>query len=148
MKTKSKQNEALNKNDVNYSVLKLSHIYPYLVYNLEFQYLFEKKKGICNGFRKMYHTEELLIDNNANNPEWIDLLLLKPILRPISDLPKLFDKMTEEEQNITMHCEHVIKDNFVVWQEPLFIIEILLKYHLDIYDLIGKNKAISIHDVK
>ena len=155
MKTENNENEALNKTDVNHSVLKLESIYPYLAYNLEFQYLFvtktkniEKRKGVCNGFRKMYHTEELLIDNNANNPEWIDLLLLKPILRPLKELPKLFDKMTEEEQNITMHCEHVIKDNFIVWQEPLFIIEILLKYHLDIYGLIDKKQAISIHNVK
>lgn len=134
--------------------LKLKTIFPYLQYNLEFQYLFvtktskiEKRKGVCNGYRKMFHTEELLIDNNANNPDWIDLLLLKPILVPLNELPDLFEKMTEEEQNIIMYCEHMIKKDFIVWQEPLFIIEILLKYHVDIYGLIEKGLAINLNEL-
>lgn len=120
----------------------------YFPYSIYFQYEFktrtnniELRQGECLGHRKQFNYIELLINNKAENPQWIDIRKLKPVLNNIKSIKKVWKKMSEDDKLIIMHTDNMNLKN--IWQEPFFIIEILLKYHIDVYDLFGKGIAIK-----
>ncbi len=115
--------------------LKCKHLAPYLIYDLKLQrvnYKHEKFKTLT--------AYDLCPDGEIDN--------IKPILHPLSDIAKVFEVMEEDDKKVIMNCEHILKKDFVFWQEPYFIVQILFKYHFDVFGLIENGLAIDINSIK
>lgn len=157
----------------------LHNISKYLPYNLQFALISDKREDF--EYELFYEDEkkwvvgaiwELIGINYASDLNitlgegCLDGMLLRngntycnfkydvlPVLIPLTDLTKVWHKMTEEDQRVIMYCEKIVYkiselDQWsvvqdTVWQEPYFVFEILLKYHLDVYGLILKGLAID-----
>lgn len=142
--------------------LELNHLAPYLPYELKGQ-VFEYKIDYTN---KRY--EELTgIENwQEKNSRWdlttksnsrITICSFKPILRPISDLnleiefkDKKFypiDELAEIDEVVVLQYSFEFFETSMKYL-PHWIVEQLLEWHFDVFKLIEKGLAISIHDVE
>ena len=134
--------------------LELKHLAPYLPYGLKCKWNQSKPfelKGLQHG------------SDSVNNEMWIwkdktyfigYLYECKPILRPLSDLKtiekeiKSVDSYWYVDDYLTEKCTvdkiyplHVIE--FI----PYAIMQVLLKYHFDVFGLIEKGLAIDINTI-
>ena len=128
--------------------LELKHLAPYLPYGLEVKHTIINKHSKIIGIE---FTHELRIRLSNGLYAYYDKILL-PILRPFSDLKY---KSTSE-----LKSKYNINDDIIFWIQELTEknIEIkyltvetynfLLQHHFDIFGLIDKGLAISIHDVE
>jgi hypothetical protein len=136
------------------SKLELKYLTPYLPYKLKCEILNYKcdyvgeKYGVINGF--YYLGGEVHYTFKDRSTAGKTRKLIKPILRPISDL-------TEKQFN-EFSLSDMITHGFhnVFWQEENFSVnhlmyhdlEILLKNHFDVFGLIEKGLAIDINKIK
>ena len=122
--------------------LELKHLAPYLPYGLSFYY--ESLDG------KKQHSWIL-------TSEKLDFALLcqnKPILRPISDL---LNEITVNNETFIPHLalggRPNLKDyDFVYFEKNIEnlsfgLVQQLIEWHIDVFGLIDKGLAISIHEV-
>jgi len=149
----TKQAEQLNETAVNHSVLTLEHLTPYLPYRVK--------------ITKEYWGKVFTLDNDGTtlNCVGIDYVLnckAKPILKPIIDLEKLvyneFEKFNNNEKHdnrvIDLFCEEKtgFSDELTELENfndfPYETVVYMFEYHYDVFGLIEKGLAISIHDVK
>lgn len=129
--------------------LKLEHVAPYLPYGLKIQYL-ENEIVELVGFNRntIYHTTGFFVELPCN---------LKPILRPLSDLTKMFngdscyisymwysiistDSDCFDKDEFFETCELGMINNL-----PYIVIPFLLEHHFDVFGLIDKGLAIDIN---
>lgn len=132
--------------------LTLEHLAPYLPYGIKYQYEVFGTKHISNPL------------DIADRDTWQtlkDLNRIKLILRPMSDVktiietedgPKHFASLLDLSQDEDGDwCERVYADQC---ESPSVMSVItsfnwwLFQYHFDVFGLIEKGLAISIHDVK
>lgn len=130
--------------------LELKHLAPYLPYDLSFYY--ESLDG------KKQHSWIL-------TSEKLDFALLcqnKPILRPISDLLQKLDFFEiGDDNNYSIEFDNgnikliknlkSIADNkcyFDIQFLPYVVVQQLIEWHFDVFGLIDKGLAVSIHDVE
>ena len=155
------ENEALNKTDVMHSVLLPEHLAPYLPYKLRCL-IKDEKIAVIDTLQAIYNNAvrcECTFFNIVESQKGFDVV--KPILRPLSDIhcDMLFEGKTiipSEEISklrwVDFYKGHYLQNKngykFDVICLPYFVINKLIKYHFDINDLIGKNLAISVHDVE
>lgn len=116
--------------------LELKHLAPYLPYRLMVQY----KPHFSDDFK----IKELCTTSVAFSLHKQD----KPILRPLSDLTKEIEVNGEkfvpiEEFEKAGYIFPLNEDNF--HNLPFGIVNILLKWHFDIYGLIENDLAIDIN---
>ena len=125
-----------NKNDMK-TKLELKHLAPYLPYNLQ-----------CVGYG-------MKIRLNAHMLQKVDSLIVKPILKPLSDLinddlRKSMD-MVGHSSHIdwtTNERESIIKGRgHQAWMKdiPFAIIQYLFENHFDVFGLIPEGLAIDIN---
>ena len=120
------------------SKLESKHVLPYVLYGAKML----TEKNLLDRKDRIWTLQPSNFPNN-----WKTEFKSKLILRPLSDITKVFETMEEDDKKVIMHCDYLLKEDFVFWQEPYFIIQILFKYHFDVFGLIEKGLAISIHDV-
>lgn len=160
-KSDTNQAKQLNETAVNHSVLTLEHLAPYLPYGLRLV----ARNVFSDNPRRIF--SELSATNIMSLVE--NDTLYKPILKPISDLEKIiFDEF--EKYNIVFSNRHSsivykqeIIDLFSIentgFEETLTEFETLdgfpyecVKYmfenYYDVFGLIQKGLAVSIHDVE
>jgi hypothetical protein len=116
--------------------LEIKHLAPYLPYSVRIT---------KDDWGKVFKLDN---DGTTLNCVGIDYVLnveAKPILRPLSDIAKVFEAMEEDDKKVIMHCDYLLKEDFIFLQEPYFISQILFKYHFDIFGLIDQNLAIDIN---
>ena len=146
--------------------LESKHLAPYLIYKIKLRYIDcitnRNRTAFLTGIttegiettysRKIKGCSGDFICFTGNNN--ISLLKLKPILRPLSDLKtiekeiKLVDSYWYVDDYLTEKCTvdkiyplHVIE--FI----PYAIMQVLLKYHFDVFGLIEKGLAIDINTI-
>lgn len=101
-------------------------------------------------------------DGTTLNCVGIDYVLnckAKPILRPIDDLSDFVENLygTLENQDITDFMDDDFLNEHQIYSivdlegtnpkyMPFGTLEVLLKYHFDVFDLISQGLALSIHD--
>ena len=137
----------------------------------------KSKPLLCSGFLAPYLPFELQvksIDIFENDPTFtmtikeggrrnatIDWILrehenFKPILKPLGDLTK--DEKTCDEINEFLEPNGLEINNFLLlknslnavaisWEEMQNVLNILYREHYDVFGLINKSLAVSIHDV-
>ena len=119
--------------------LTIKHIAPYLPYGLkavnEIRNFTVEIKGL--------QTDNDVIHSLGKSP----IKFIKPILRPLSDIAKVFKTMEYDDKKVIMHCNCLLKEDFVFWHQD-FIIQIFFKYHFDVFRLIEKGLAIDINTLK
>ena len=134
--------------------LELKHLAPYLPYDLKVMDLYDNKERFFVGY-SINHTEQVKISVYKNLLSTGRLSSeVKPILRPLSDLKtiekeiKLVDSYWYVDDYLTEKCTvdkiyplHVIE--FI----PYAIMQVLLKYHFDVFGLIEKGLAIDINTI-
>lgn len=131
--------------------LEIKHLAPYLPYNLKMQ--------ITHAFG-FIETRTLSLDCGHD----FNLLLskngVKPILLPMSGFPLYFEYLfdTTDDQNIKdfldedfLYDKGIYSWEELVFAEPNYIpygtLQVLLKYHFDVFELIPAGLAVSIHDI-
>ena len=133
--------------------LTIEHLAPYLPFGLKFCNV--NLLNTCKKNNQTYNPPTLKIlssqdkfwlgkeqDSRSLNDD-----IHKPILRPLSDLKTLDDNVYN---NFTKYFKsRYDMDNWsYMWDVPYSDIERLFKLHFDIFRLIEKGLAISIHDIK
>lgn len=137
--------------------LELKHLAPYLPYGLKM--IFEGKGGRIlevTGLRTAgisEKTSNLLFFNSIS--ETLSCGYFKPILRPISDLDK---EITIDNNTFVPHLLLGGRPNLTDYDLKYFenniinlsydLVHKLIEWHFDVFGLIDKNLAISIHDVE
>jgi hypothetical protein len=134
-------------------VLTTVFLAPYFPYNLKGNYLLsdvvpETKYELRN---------KLLTTDNFD----FFLKYAKPILRPMQEVEQYFENLygSLEHQDVTDYFDADFlesHDNIEIEeiqllepeQLPYGTLKVLLKHHFDVFDLISKGLAISIHDVE
>ncbi len=130
--------------------LELKHLAPYLPYGL--------KIFVCENECEMTIEDEMdseticlrdVIENNH-----------KPMLRPLSDLDKEIkagnqkicpiDYLEEKYYTLDLHkqCELIMDDSRWINQCEYLLIQYLLEWHFDIYDLLEDDLAVKIEEIK
>lgn len=143
--TNKDQAEQLNETAVNHSVLTLEHLAPYLPYNLKSYDI--ASKGIftiCLDIAKYYIDRNLISTDKT----------FRLILRPMEDIRKelIFDdkKIIPIDflgfENTDWSYTLLFEDNLEGL--PYDMIIKLIEMHFDVFGLIKKGLAISIHDVE
>lgn len=137
--------------------LELKHLSPYLPYKLYFLMQDGVTKLIMIGIKD---NKVIVFDGFSS---FIEMSESKPILRPISDLEKIIeiefsklDDFKSSEYNseiIELFCFENISfevelSTYDLSKLPYKCIEFMFKNHYDIFGLIEKGLAISIHDTK
>lgn len=141
--------------------LKLSHITPYAAYKLKVIY-----EGIECGLEGFdLHLKNTVIVERIN----VNLKEIKPILRPISDLDKEIEingkkfipinkledefpdsikyKNTDKWRYIKLMCDDGT-ECYNLLAIPLEAIQLLTKWHFDVFNLINNELAIDINTLK
>lgn len=120
------------------SKLELKHLAPYLPYELQIGWLSEKEEGVFNtdSVVKMEMTADNIIyfSNNNNNT--------KPLFMPLSAFNNS-EADTEIFNRAGAYTSVILNDISIL---PYFEVEILFKYHFDVFGLIEKGLAISMID--
>lgn len=145
--------------------LEIKHLAPYLPYGLRVDYAgdYATLKGVdSNG--------TLCIDDDNEGCNFVNIKYIKPILRPLSDLNNIIyvdsKKILPYEElykirknveiykplNITHNIEILIDTENYSQEIDLFdgylIIQKLLEWHFDIYNLMENNLTIDINTLK
>jgi hypothetical protein len=142
----------LPQNAVNHSVLTLEHLAPYLPYGLKM--IFEGKKGRIvevTGLRVAginEKTSKLIYFSSIS--ETLSIRYFKPILRPLSDFydinaPAFIDTNFDISTQLVLvdlcsKKQHYSGVRYSDMQE-------FLREHIDFFNLIEQDLAVSIHDV-
>ena len=135
-------------------VLTTVFLAPYLSYGLKV--IFEGKGGRIlevTGIRKIKTNDIYFSTEN----ETLCIDTFKPILKPLGDLTK--DEKTCDEINEFLEPNGLEINNFLLlknslnavaisWEEMQNVLNILYREHYDVFGLINKRLAISIHDVE
>ena len=109
--------------------LELKHLAPYLPYRISVKWF----RPDDNSF----HTSDLTISDY----NFLTSKMMKPILRPLSDLTK--DEFKELGLNMDWHClDDWIKEQYLMTVKEY---SYLLKKHFDVFGLIEKGLAIDIN---
>lgn len=130
--------------------LTIEHLAPYLPYELEVEY-FDAEKGskpICR-IEMLHLPDECTIIDSLY--EWdINISEIKPLLIPLSELNKQwYDKIKEEyvigltDDDFSKLWKMFTVIMFNKTNAPYFFIQILLKYHFDVFGLIDAGLAIN-----
>ncbi|WKW45463.1 hypothetical protein P3875_06640 [Myroides sp. JBRI-B21084] len=134
-------------------VLTTVFLAPYLPYGLKGNYL------LSDVVPETKHElrDKLLTTDNFD----FFLKYAKPILRPIQEVEQYFERLygSLEHQDVTDYFDADFlesHDNIEIEeiqlleaeQLPYGTLKVLLKHHFDVFDLISKGLAISIHDVE
>lgn len=129
--------------------LELKHLAPYLPYGLKFMPTeYNKKINQLSYLSTIHNSEEFGV--NGFTSKWI-----KPILRPLIDL-KIFEKELYE----LCVVKGIYRTEFIynystilngkIDEKPIniYVYNFLIEYHFDVFGLIDKGLAISIHDIE
>ena len=136
--------------------LELKHVAPYLAYGLKAEMLDCKIDYVGKQF-----DEIIGIHQWSKNGDWCLLTLggskpslnrVKPILRPLSQLPQ--DEKTCAEINLLLEPNGLEINNFLLlknsilnvaisWQEMQEVLNILYREHYDVFGLIEQKLAIE-----
>ena len=132
--------------------LEIKHLAPYLTYGLNVK--IGKNRNYKVGSIHILHTQ-LLHDFTLRENAFM------PILRPIQEVEQYFENLygSLEHQDVTNYFDADFlesHDNIEIEeiqllkpeQLPYGTLKVLLKHHFDVFDLISKGLAISIHDVE
>lgn len=130
--------------------LELKHLTPYLPYNLQL-YIYGQthfENSICD-LKWLDNSNKAFFDGDWNNIT-DNSEYFKPILRPLSDLTNEI----EERENFkylgnVKYCHAFTMDEKQVGilAMPYYVLEKLFKGNFDVFSLIEKGLAISVHDV-
>ena len=121
--------------------IELKHLAPYLPYKLMVKLLDEKPR--------------VMIASGSSSVNWIGIgacikwnKFCEPILRPLSDLTRLGTPIIQPYTDclIIINQLHILNNDVSILPYQLF--EILLEHHFDVFGLIDKGLAISIHDIE
>lgn len=147
----TKQNLNTEPSNSTKPVLTTVFLAPYLPYGLKGNYLLS---DVVPEAKYELRNKELTTDN-------FDFFLkyAKPILRPIEEVEKYFEKLygSLEHQDVTDYFDAdflASHDNIEIEeiqlleaeQMPYGTLKVLLKHHFDVFDLISQGLAISIYD--
>lgn len=141
--------------------LEIKHLAPYLQYNIKVK--FSNFDTIYNLLSIGVKNDFEIISENKNYFNNVGIEGLKPILIPIKDLDKLiyeeFSKL--DDFKISEYTSEIIElfcfENTGFEEElelvnlqklPYECIDFMFKNHYDVFGLIEKGLAISIHDIK
>lgn len=138
--------------------LELKHLAGYLPYGLK-GISIEENLGleIVKGFSIYGKDDTVSLITNIDD---IDMVLFKPILHPLSDLTKEIEvngekfvpieKLRTQGYNLNFDDDFTFEDfiNFDILNNSFGFVQLLLKWHFDIYGLIEKGLAIDINTIK
>lgn len=131
--------------------LKLEHISPYLPYQLKYKDCY----GNIGTLRKIEVDSPSNSRVDAFNHGGLGLFNLKPFLRPLSDLNNEiehngekftpYDWLEEKYYTLDLHkqCEIIIEDYRWINHCEYGLIQHLLEWHFDIYNLLEDGLAIN-----
>jgi hypothetical protein len=136
--------------------LQLKHLAPYLPYGLKITFDNDEHKHDLVGLE----LNALKIISPFGDYGFAYYELSKPILRNLSDLTKEIEVNGEKfipknrlrdlimvRGNYSNYDSTWINDNIDIQLLPYWMIEKLLEWHFDIYELIGNNLAIDINKI-
>ena len=134
--------------------LEIKHLAPYLPYGLKILDIY-KERDYIKEITGVYSFENIFTDDGD-----ITFECIKPILRPMSGFPLYFEYLfeTTDDQNIKdfldedfLYDKGIYSWEELVFAEPNYIpygtLQVLLKYHFDVFELIPAGIAVSIHDI-
>ena len=133
--------------------LEIKHLAPYLPYGLNVVHIFRSKKEY-HKLVKCDHSNvdiigvgSFLQDRNTYQPMInVGLNKIKPILRPLSDLMKTGNNdMSDLPYDFTDVQESMLMKNELHEQVCWRAVNILFRYHYDVFGLIEKGLAIDIN---
>lgn len=134
--------------------LKLEYIVPYLPYQLKYKDFYG---NICT-LRKIEVDSPSNSRVDAFNHGGLGLFNLKPFLRPLSDLNNEiehdgekftpYDWLEEKYYTLDLHkqCERIIEDYRWINHCEYGLIQHLLEWHFDIYNLLEDGLAINFNE--
>jgi hypothetical protein len=132
--------------------LELKHLAAYLPYGLKFKTDFDHIRYQMTGLDIIRSVVTLKAINNAKNSKKIAIKKLgsnKPILRPLSDLTKEIEVNGERfvpkdilfrGDKSWVHFKRAMIKN-AIHCEPYYIVEQLLEWHFDVFNLIPNGLA-------
>ena len=157
MKTSTKQNKNLAEcGNKSKPLLQAVFLAPYLPFKLKCQIKNGKQIKI-DVLQAIYNNEvkaECTFFNIVEAQQGFEFV--KPILKPLGDLTK--DEKTCDEINEFLEPNGLEINNFLLlknslnavvisWEEMQNVLNILYREHYDVFGLINKRLAVSVHDV-
>lgn len=138
--------------------LEFSQLAVYLPYNLKV--LVNNRTTPINTLKGYYFSNEKLCFNSLELYGGFSVEEMKPILRPIDELSDFVEKLygTLENQDITDFMDDDFLNEHQIYSlvdlegtnpkyMPYGTLQVLLKHHFDVFDLIAQDLAVSIHDI-
>jgi hypothetical protein len=134
--------------------LEIKHLAPYLPYNLRFDNGRDYEKDYLYGIRANCYNVKMA--QGSRDSDYFRLEKVKPVLRPLSDIlneieydDKSFVPMfywdDEKRRELLSFASESYK--YVEYLE-YFIVEKLIEWHFDIFNLIPNGLAIDINTIK
>ena len=136
--------------------LELKHLSPYLPYRLKVS---QPRCGrmeayLMYGFKYSNYAREWVVfidDSRHGDYQSSYLKGVKPILRPLSDLTKEIEvkgeKFVPQDKMKYLDLEWLINSDDLIMKTNYEDVLKLFEWHFDVFGLIEKNLAVSIHDV-
>jgi len=117
--------------------LKLKHITSYLPYGIKVisNERYENEIALITSLNYGLDQDLIMLQGNTKELDFFEdeLEKIKPILRPLSDLTK------EIKYNLELEMINYL---------PFVIVQELFKWHFDVFNLIDKDLAIDINNLK
>ena len=155
MISENDQNQPLDKTTVTSSVLTLEHLSIAMTYNYSLQYFDDERELLHNDCKIVELREDEITIANGEYQYDVKFKDVKLIVRPKADLTKeinykgeIFIPVNYEVFEISKEDIIEFQNNFIHYKRMKFgILQILLKWNFDIFNLTKDGLAISIHDV-
>ena len=152
MISENAQNQPLDKTTVTSSILTLEHLSMAMTYNYSLQYFDDEREILHNDCKIAELRENEMTIVNGEYQYDVKFDDIKLILRPLIDLEKEIDfngsKFFPMKELQWLYEEWFEVDKYIVNGLLDFRrTKNLLKWNFDIYNLIKKGLAISVHDV-
>ncbi len=136
--------------------LELKHLAAYFPYGLKIQLLRTEYFGNYRDYRLSSYSDYPVSFSVSESVQYAAMLSeIKPILRPLSDLTKEIE--INGEKILPLVELHRIKNNGdwigvqnrnkSIEENPYWVIQKLLEWHFDIFELIPNNLAIDINTI-
>lgn len=123
--------------------LELIHLAPYLPYGLKVKHLCEPESIYELSIEQLLSNDKITIESLLGVNNMIGRTVIKPILRPMSELPNHKEALQDLTVLYNLDFLMPILNKLDHSITPYSVILVLLKHHFDIYNLIDKNLAIA-----
>ncbi|KKL22340.1 hypothetical protein LCGC14_2436410 [marine sediment metagenome] len=137
--------------------LKSEHLIGYLLHGLKMSINKHNEVDLRIGLLKTLHYNEVTATVEINSPDItmnIALTDCKPVLLPLSDYTKEIEQngvKFKAAERLALHLDDWDLHRYILSGKteglPFWIVQKLFEWKFDVFNLIGKNLAISVHEL-